>query len=78
MCSKSNRFPVENAKKTQIKFGGFGNLFKHTHTHTHISNGDTSINFERASIYGFPCSCAMKAALRFLKCEAFDIVNFKF
>ena len=35
MCSKSNRFLSEKAKKTPIKFGGFGNLFKHTHTHTH-------------------------------------------
>ena len=74
MSAKTNKYSVAEAKKTPIKFGGFGNLFKHTH----ISNGDTSINFARASIYGFPCNWARKAALRFLKCEAFDIVNFKF
>ena len=35
MCLKSNIFPTEKTKKTPIKLGGFGNLFKHTHTHTH-------------------------------------------
>jgi len=32
MSYKSNTFPSAKTKKTPIKFGGFGNLFKHTHT----------------------------------------------
>ena len=31
MCSKTNKFSTEKTKETPIKFGGFGNLFKHTH-----------------------------------------------
>ena len=38
MPYKTNRFPTEKTQKTPIKFGGFGNLFKHTHTHTHSIN----------------------------------------
>lgn len=26
-------FPTKKTKKTPIKFGGFGNLYKHTHSH---------------------------------------------
>lgn len=34
MSSKTNTFPIEKLKKAPIRFGGFGNLFKHTHTHS--------------------------------------------
>ena len=33
MSSKPNIFPTFTLKKTPIKFGGFGNLFTHTHIH---------------------------------------------
>lgn len=36
MSSKTNTFPIEKLKKAPIRFGGFGNLFKHTHTHTQL------------------------------------------
>jgi len=32
MSSKTNRFSASDAKKTPIKFGVLGNLFKHTHS----------------------------------------------
>ena len=47
MPYKSNRFPTEKAKKTPIIFGGFGNLFKHTHTHTHILTDNRLLLFTR-------------------------------
>jgi len=67
MCSKSNKFPAEKMKKTPIKFGGFGNLFKHTHiltasrlplfTRPHAGdNLRLFFHFGKGSRFAFCCS----------------------
>ena len=69
MLSKPNNFLTFNMKKTPIKFGGFGNLYKHTHTHTHTHTHIQLINpstrLFRAGLYGFSCNAAREADLFF-------------
>ena len=63
MASKSNKFSASNPKKPPIKFGGFGNLYKHTHSI------NTSTRLLRSGVYGFSCSYARKADLFFAQGE---------
>ena len=67
MSSKSNKFSASDPKKTPIKFGGFGNLYKHTHTFNLISLPSRL----RAGLYGFSCIAAREADLFFLRKGAY-------